>query len=170
MRRSSLRISCALPLLAFVASPVYAKPAAADVAQLLQSMQERLTRLEARNAELERRLAEPAKLPEHISTRLDEVENEVLALTKKPDPLEKFDGVSVGASLTMMAQHAKGGATDSSELTARADIEVELPGGSIGAAEGKIFAHFRQATATASQIQPLRHRMPPPSATSPARY
>jgi hypothetical protein len=102
-------------------------------------MQERLTRLEACNAELERRLAEPVKLPESISARLDEVESEVLALTKKPDPLEKFDG----ASLTMVAQHAKGGAADSSELTARADNEVELPGGSIGAAEGKIFAHYR---------------------------
>jgi high affinity Mn2+ porin len=147
----SMRVPRVLPLLtlaaSLTASPAFsaeiAQPAAADVAQLLQAMQERLTRLEARNAELERRLAEPAKLPEQISARLDEVENEVLALSKKPDPLEKFDGISVGASLTMVAQHAKGGAADSSELTARADVEVELPGGSIGNAEGKIFAHFR---------------------------
>ncbi len=142
-----MRISRALLLSALIASPAFsaetAQPAAADVAQLLQTLQDRLTRLEARNAELERRLAEPAKLPEQVGARLNEVENEVLALRKKPDPLAKFDGISVGASLTMVAQHAQGGAADSSELTARADVEVELPGGSIGPAEGKIFAHFR---------------------------
>jgi high affinity Mn2+ porin len=141
----------ALPLLALVASlaasPAFStetvQPAAADVAQLLQAMQERLTRLETRNAELERRLAEPAKLPEAVGARLEEVENEVLALSRKPDPLAKFDGVSVGASLLMVAQHAKGGVVDTTELSTRADIEVELPGGSIGNAEGRIFAHFR---------------------------
>lgn len=141
----------ALPLLVLVASlaasPAFsteiAQPAAADVAQLLQSLQERLTRLEARNAELERRLAEPVKLPEAVSARLDDVETEVMALSKKPDPLAKFDGVSVGASLLMVAQHASGGAKDVAELSTRADVEVELPGGSIGNAEGRIFAHFR---------------------------
>jgi high affinity Mn2+ porin len=140
----------ALPLLALVASlaasPAFAtetaQPAGANVAQLLQAMQERLTRLEARNAELERRLAEPAKLPEQVGTRLDEVENEVLALSKKPDPLAKFDGISVGASLLMVAQYAKGGAASATELSTRADVEVELPGGSIGNAEGRIIAHF----------------------------
>ncbi len=141
----------ALPLLALLASisasPAYSaelgQPAAADVAQLLQSLQDRLSRLEARNAELERRLAEPAKLPENIVARLEDVETEVMAISKQPDPLEKFDGVSVGASLIMVAQHANGGAADASELSARADVEVELPGGSIGSAEGRIFAHFR---------------------------
>jgi len=141
----------ALPLLAVVASlaasPAVAtettQPAAVDVAYLLQAMQERLSRLEARNAELERRLAEPAKLPEVVGARLDEVENEVLALTRKPDPLDKFEGVSVGASLIMVAQQAKGGTVSETELSTRADVEVELPGGSIGPAEGRIFAHFR---------------------------
>ncbi len=146
-----MRMTRALPVLALVASLSASsamatdlmQPAAADVTQLLQALQERLTRLEARNAELERRLAEPAKLPEAVGARLDEVENEVLALTKKPDPLAKFDGVSVGASLLMVAQHAKGGAVSATELSTRADVEVELPGGSIGQADGKIFAHFR---------------------------
>jgi high affinity Mn2+ porin len=146
-----MRNPCALPLLALVASlsasPVFAtetaQPAAVDVAQLLQALQERLTRLEAHNAELERRLAELAKLPEQVGTRLDEVENEVLSLSKKPDPLAKFDGISVGASLLMVAQHAKGGAVSATELSTRADVEVELLGGSIGNAEGRILAHFR---------------------------
>jgi high affinity Mn2+ porin len=141
----------ALPLLALVASlsanPALstetAQPAAADVAQLLKAMQARLTRLEVRNAELERRLAEPVRLPESVEARLEDVETEVLTLSRKPDPLEKFDGVAVGASLIMVAQHAKGGTVSATELSARADVEVELPGGSIGNAEGKIFAHFR---------------------------
>ncbi len=146
-----MRNSRALPLLAlvasFAASPAFStdlvQPAGADVARLLQSLQDRLSRLEARNAELERRLAEPAKVPESVSARLEDVETEVLSLSRKPDPLEKFDGVAVGASLIMVAQHAKGGAVSATELSTRADIEVELPGGSIGQAEGKIFAHFR---------------------------
>jgi high affinity Mn2+ porin len=143
-----MRTYRALPLASLIASlcftaPVLAEPAAAEVAQLLQSLQERLSRLEARNAELERRLAEPVKLPESVASRLDDVETEVLAISKKPDPLAKFEGVSVGASLLMVAQHANGGAADASELSARADVEVELPGGSIGSAEGRIFAHFR---------------------------
>jgi high affinity Mn2+ porin len=141
----------ALPLLALLASisasPAYsaelAQPAAADVAQLLQSLQARLTHLEARNAELERRLALPANLPEQIVARLEDVETEVMALNRKPDPLAKFDGVSVGASLLMVAQYAKGDAISATELSARADVEVEMPGGSIGNAEGRIFAHFR---------------------------
>lgn len=134
-------LSCATPALA---EPVAADITnVADVAKMLQSMQQRLSLLEARNAELERRLAQPAKLPEPIVARLEDVETAVMAISKKPDPLEKFAGVSVGASLTMVAQHAKGSGVDASELNARADLEVELPGGSIGQAEGRIFAHFR---------------------------
>jgi hypothetical protein len=145
-----MRIPRALPLLCVVAGlsgaaqanePV--SPANADVTRLLQSLQDRLSRLEARNAELERRLAEPLRVPESVSARLEDVETEVLSLSRKPDPLEKFAGVAVGASLTVVAQHAKGGAVSATELSARADVEVELPGGSIGQAEGKIFAHFR---------------------------
>jgi hypothetical protein len=135
----------ALPLLAALATaPALAEPASADIAQLLQSMQARLDKLEARNAELERRLAEtaPAAKDESLKARVEDLEHEVVALGKKPDPLEKFDGISAGASLVLVAQRASGG-NDASELTARADIEVELPMGSIGDAEGRLFAHFR---------------------------
>lgn len=136
----------ALPLLAaLAATPALADPSSADIAQLLKGMQERLEKLEARNAELERRLADaaPAAREEALKARVEDLENEVVALQKKPDPLERFEGVSVGASLTMVAQHAKSGGVDESQLTTRADVEVELPGGSIGNAEGHVFAHFR---------------------------
>lgn len=141
-----MRFFRALPLLAVMAStPALAEPAA-DIAQLLQTMQERLSRLEARNAELEKRLAEAGPAKEAaLAARVEDVEHELVALRKQPNPLEKFEGFSAGASLTMVAQQATGGGMGSggSQLSARADIEVEMPGGSIGAAEGKVFAHFR---------------------------
>lgn len=134
-----------LPMLAaLVAAPALAEPAGADIAQLLQDMRTRLERLEARNAELEKRLAEavPGARDEALSARVEDLENEVVALNRRPDPLEKFNGISAGASLVMVAQKATGGVEDS-ELNARADVEVELPMGSIGEAEGRLFAHFR---------------------------
>lgn len=134
-----MRTLRALPLLAILAgAPALAEPSSADIARLLESLQQRLTQLEARNAELERRLA-----GEPLAVRVEEVETAVLAIQKKPDPLSKFEGFSAGASLTLVAQRAEGGARDESQLSARADIEVEMPLGSIGAAEGKLFAHFR---------------------------
>jgi hypothetical protein len=142
-----MRLFRALPLLAVIASaPALAEPAAADIAQLLQGMQDRLSRLEARNAELEKRLAEAGSAKEAaLAARVEDVENELVTLRKQPNPLEKFEGFSAGASLTLVAQQATGGGMGSggSQLSARADIEVEMPGGSIGAAEGKMFAHFR---------------------------
>lgn len=142
-----MRLFRALPLLALIASmPALAEPASADITHLLQTLQERLTRLEARNAELEKRLAATSKpAQDDLANRVEEVENEVLELRKRPGPLASFEGFSAGASLTMVAQQASGGGLESggSQLSARADIEVEMPGGSIGAAEGRLFAHFR---------------------------
>ncbi len=141
-----MRFIRALSTLALLASaPVLADPAAADIVQLLQSMQERMSRLEARNAELEQRLAAslPAAPAAALSARVEDVESELLNLRRKPDPLEKFEGFSAGASLTVVAQQASGDGAGHSQLSARADIEVEMPGGSIGDAEGRVFAHFR---------------------------
>lgn len=146
MRSTSATCLRALPLLAVLATtPALAEPVSTDIAQLLQSMQERLSKLEARNAELEQRLldAAPASGKEAaLSARVEDLENEVVALNKKPDPLAALDGISAGASLVMVAQRASGN-SDASELTARADFEVELPMGSIGDAEGRLFAHLR---------------------------
>jgi hypothetical protein len=153
-----MRPARALPLLTLLAglsastafsAETSAQPAA-DIAQLLQSMQERLTRLEARNAELERRLAEPAKQAQEIAERVDDVENQVQAL-KKPSKLEQaLDGVTAGAAMTMVAQRASGGTTTGkaeSQLNYRVDVEVEIPGDTLGKLAGfgdsKFFAHFR---------------------------
>lgn len=137
-------------LAALAAGPALAEPISADVAELLKSMQARLDRLEARNAELERRLAQQATpLPAQpaapqadaaLAARVADMEKEVATLRDKPDPL---GGIHVGASLILAAQRVDGGGADESQLNTRADIEVELPAGAIGDAEGRVFAHFR---------------------------
>ena len=148
-----------LPLaVALAASPAFAaEPVSADLAALVQQLQERLTRLEARNAELEKRLTDGSD-SKALAARVEDVENEVVALRKKPDLLEKFEGIGVGASLTMVAQRALSGTTtgkDESDFNYRADVEVDLPGGSIGDAEGRFFAHFRLGQGTSfSSLNP----------------
>jgi len=146
-----MRFTRALPLLALLASlPALAEvtqPSAADITQLLQAMQERLFRLEARNADLERRLAEPSA---EIAERMDDVESQVQAL-KKPGRLEQaLDGISASAAMTMVAQRATAGTSTGkaeSQLNYRVDVEVEIPGDSlgkrIGFGDSKFFAHFR---------------------------
>ncbi|OYY95036.1 MAG: hypothetical protein B7Y41_05650 [Hydrogenophilales bacterium 28-61-23] len=151
-----MRFSRALPLLTLVASfsatayaTEIAQPAA-NMAQLLQAMQERLARLEARNAELERHLAEPAPERQELADRVDDVENQVRIL-KQPRKLERaLDGISASAAMTMVAQHAMGGTSTGkheSQLNYRVDVELEIPGDRlgklIGVGDSKFFAHFR---------------------------
>ena len=141
-----------LPLLAALAcqSAIAADPLPADLAALVQQMQERLTRLEQRNADLEKRLAEGGDA-KAMAARVEDVENEVLALRRQPKPFASLEGLTAGASLTMVAQRALSGTTtgrDESDVSYRADVEVEMPAGSIGDAEGKLFAHFRLGQGT----------------------
>lgn len=149
----------ALPLLVALTSQsaIAAEAAPTDLAALVQQLQERLTRLEGRNAELEKRLREPAEA-KVLQSRLEDVENEVLAIRRQPKPFASLDGVTAGASLTMVAQRALSGTTtgrDESDFNYRADVEVEMPAGSIGDAEGKLFAHFRLGQGTGfSKLNP----------------
>ncbi|MEW6118774.1 MAG: carbohydrate porin [Pseudomonadota bacterium] len=119
---------------------------AIDPEMLLQAyakLLQRVEQLEAANKRLESSLAESKT--EHVkelSARVEDVENEVLEL-RKPSALEQaVDGISASASLTFVGQRMSGNG-DGSDLTSRADVEVELPMGSIGDAEGKLFAHLR---------------------------
>ncbi len=110
-----------------------------DLAQALQQMQDRLDRLEARNAELEQQLAAPpaatletrvqqlenanAKLEEavtsdrlsqdepEIATRLKAVEFQALGMQKQARMVQSLEGIAAGVSFTTVAQHANGGAT-----------------------------------------------------------
>lgn len=106
----------------------------------LQRLAQRVEQLEAANRKLEAQVA-PARA-QALAARVEDVENEVVALRKQPKPFPALEGISAGASLVMVAQSANGDA-GKGQLTARADVEVELPMGSIGAADGKLFAHLR---------------------------
>lgn len=76
-----------------------------------------------------------------VSTPALAVDNETFALSERASGMTAFE--NIGASLLLVAQNSRGGAGDSSQMSARADLEVELPGGSIGTARGRLFGHFR---------------------------
>lgn len=137
--------------------------AAGKEAELLQKLAERLERLEARNAELEKEVkslkAENDKIGQgleserisqyepELTARLKAVEKDALDMKKSARVIEALDGLKAGASLTTIAQRPSGlpyGTVDgNSQLNYRADATVELPLGSIGDIDHKLFAHFR---------------------------
>ena len=136
-------MSVVKPLILFLALayglPAGAAELLADLAQALQQMQERLARLEARNAELERQLgtapaaglearvqeleAANARLAQameserlsqdepEIATRLKAVEFQALGMQKQARAIEALEGIAAGVSFTSVAQRANGGAT-----------------------------------------------------------
>ena len=124
-----------------------------EVIQALQHLQDRLARLEARNADLERRLAgadqckaledrvkqletanarlEDALSTERISqaepelaTRLKAVEFQALGMQKQARMVEALEGISAGVSLTSVAQHANSGAA----INAKAESQLSWRG------------------------------------------
>ena len=142
-----------------LALPVLAAPDAA----LLEKLVARMEKLEARNAQLEKEVKtlkgeseeiakglDNPRLSQYepeLTVRLKAVEKDALEMKKAAKIAEKFDGISVGAALTTVAQHAsglpKGTADGGSQLNYRADVTVELPLDPIGDIEQKVFAHVR---------------------------
>jgi hypothetical protein len=121
-------------------------PATAQDAVLAQ----RIKALEENNARMEAALESDRlsdKDPE-VVTRLKDIEIRTLSMQKQARAIESLEGVTAGASLTMVAQSANkasvAAGNASSALNYRGDVSVTLPGGSIGNAEG-IFAQFRLA-------------------------
>jgi len=139
----------------------------------LNKVSERVEKLEARNRELEQRTASTTatekrlqvleesnmqmekalasdrlsdKEPE-LATRLKAVETQALSMQKQARQIESLEGISVSASLTGVVQgvNSGGSASGSHETHSnyRGDVTLSLPGGDIGNAEGKIFAHVR---------------------------
>lgn len=144
----------------------------------LRRLSERMEKLEARNAELEKKarsapanseveLAQRVKAleenndrmeatldseglsekdPEVIS-RLKEIEFRTLSMQKQARMIESLEGITAGASLTMVAQSGNKAAVAAgsagSALNYRGDVSVTLPGGEIGNAAGRIFTQFR---------------------------
>ena len=150
----------------------------------IRKLRERIDRLEQRNRELERRLdsaqATDARVkaleeaqaqterslasdrlseqePELV-TRLKAVESESLERRKQAQQIEALEGIGVSASLTGVVQQVNPGGSASGERESRAnyrgDVAVSLPGGSMGDAEGKIFAHLRFGQGGGVQLRP----------------
>jgi len=131
----------ALAAMLCASAPVLASDEASDLKEALHRLMERVAQLEAANQQLAASMAQSAPARD-IASRLDDIEKEVVVL-RKPSALEDaLEGVSAGASLVMVAQSMQGNGDDA-QLNARADVEVELPMGQIGEAEGRLFAHFR---------------------------
>ncbi|HID49726.1 MAG TPA: carbohydrate porin [Chromatiales bacterium] len=118
------------------------------ILQRLESMERRIRQLEEENTNLKRSLDAPyisEKEPE-ITARLKAVESQVNSYRQAARTVESLEGISAGVGLTLMAQgltDTPAGEGKDSELNYRGDATVSLPAGSLGAAEGFIFAHFR---------------------------
>jgi len=143
-----------------LALPVFA---AAPDAATLQKLVERMEKLEARNAELEKQVKslkgeseevakglDSPRLSQYepeLTVRLKAVEKDALEMKKSAKLADKLDGIQVNAALTTVAQHAyglpKGTTEGGSQLNYRADVTVELPLDPIGDIEHKVFAHVR---------------------------
>jgi high affinity Mn2+ porin len=110
---------------------------------------ERIERLEKKNEELDKALESERvseKEPELV-TRLKDIEFRALSMQKQARTIEALEGVTASVSFASIAQRATSGSTSDgsseSQWNYRVDVAVTLPGGEIGNAEGRLFAHFR---------------------------
>ncbi|MCB4359005.1 carbohydrate porin [Quatrionicoccus australiensis] len=152
------QLSAAL-VAAGLALPALAAPDSATLQKLL----ERMEKLEARNAELEKKVKtlegeseeitkglDSPRLSQYepeLTVRLKAVEKDALEMKKAARIAEGLEGIKVSAALATVGQHAsglpQGIENGSSQLNYRADISVELPLAPIGDIEHKLFAHLR---------------------------
>ncbi|WP_265949238.1 carbohydrate porin [Dechloromonas sp. A34] len=146
-------------VVAGLALPAFAAPDAST----LQKLVERMEKLEARNAELEKQVKvlkgeseeiakglDSPRLSQYepeLTVRLKAVEKDALEMKKAAKIAEGLEGIKVGASLATVGQHAYGLPKDvdngSSQLNYRADVSVELPLKPVGDIDHKLFAHLR---------------------------
>lgn len=143
----------ALPLFAITltlcAAPAYAEPSREELLKIIQRLQERIERLEEGSAKVARGLASEtiSENEAELTSRLKAVENQSLGMMKAARTIQALDGITAGASLTTVAQHASarppGSPAGASQLNYRGDVYVGLPLANIGATENRIFAHFR---------------------------
>ena len=142
-------VALAAAIFAGSAGPTAAGDDMKAVLAEMKRLADRVEALEKQNRELEKSLATERlseKEPE-LATRLKAIEFQTLAMQKQARQIEALEGITVGASLTGVAQKASrdgtAGGGRESRANYRGDISVTLPGGEIGDVEGKIFTHFR---------------------------
>lgn len=152
-------------LIAALVAAGFALPAVADDATALRAelkrLADRIESLERQNKDMEKALATERlseKEPE-IATRLKATEAQVLAMQKPVGRLEEaLDGVSAEGSLVAVWQQAGAGSTASgqreSHANYRGDLNVTLPGGSFGDAEGSFFTHLRFGQGNGVALKP----------------
>ncbi len=132
-----------------LAGPVFAADDTEALRAELKRLSERLEALEKHNQEMQKALASDrvSEREPELATRLKAIEFETLSWKKQARQVEALEGITVGASLTGVVQNANARATASGDSETRAnyrgDLSVTLPGGEMGATEGKIFSHLR---------------------------
>ncbi len=148
------RRAAAFPLAALVLGMAASPGALAEegpnarILQRLEAMERRIEQLEAENAVLQRALEAPyisAEEPQ-VAARLKAVESQVNSYRQAARTVDSLEGIRAEAGLTMMGQartDSDDEAGSDAELNYRADATVSLPVGSLGSAEGFLFAHFR---------------------------
>jgi len=166
---------------ALVAAGLALPACAASDAATLQKLMERMEKLEARNAELEKEVkalknesAEIAKgldsprLSENepeLTVRLKATEKDVLEMKKSSKVVESLEGIKATAALATVVQGASGlpsGTPDSgTQLNYRADVEVEIPLAKVAdVGESKLFFHIRAGQGEAGAlIPPFEHHI-----------
>ena len=137
--------------------------AADDITALkaeLKRLAERIESLEHQHHETEQALATDrlSEREPEIVTRLKAVEFQTLSMQKQARQIESLEGITVGASLTSVLQKVGVGGTasasDETRANYRGDVSVTLPGGKMGNAEGKIFAHVRLGQGAGIGLRP----------------
>ncbi len=148
---------------ALVAAGLALPACAASDSATLQKLVERMEKLEARNAELEKEVKalkgenaeivkglDSPRLSENepeLTMRLKATEKDVLEMKKSSKVVESLNGIRATAALATVVQGANGlpsGTPDSSsQLNYRADVTVELPLQPIGDIDHKLFGGFR---------------------------
>lgn len=162
-------LAAALALTLSGAAGAAARP---DLMQLLEQLNQRVEKLEQRNAQLERELG-ASRAPTAIEGRVQTLENEQARfnraldsdnisekepeLTARLKALElqavgaqaaarkigALDGIAAGFSFTTVAQKPLGTEGAGSQLSYRGDAFVALPLAPLGDIEHKVFAQFR---------------------------
>ncbi len=135
-------------LAAGLAAPALADDTAALRAEL-KRLAERIEALERQNKEMEKALTTEriSEQEPEIAMRLKAVEFQALSMQKQARQIEALEGISVGASITGVAQKVSHGGTPTDQRESRAsyrgDLSVTLPGGAMGDIDGSIFTHVR---------------------------
>ncbi|MCC7017426.1 MAG: carbohydrate porin [Rhodospirillales bacterium] len=112
-----------------------------------EALEERVRRLEADKAALERSLEQPHISADEppLATRVKAVEAQAQRQQKAASIIEGLDGIKAGFAVTAVGQSPSGGNASAREAQGniRADATVTLPGGEFAAAKGTLFAHLR---------------------------